>query len=74
MNRHLLEDRIEFLQLKAFGRVLLILGRDIPRHAGLTAGLVLGTFQDDLNSVSFFCHFLAFFGGTNIGNQLIISN
>ncbi len=58
MNSHALEDRIVLLQLKTLGRVLSVLGSDVAGGPGHTTILVLGTFEDDLYSVSFsfLCH------------------
>lgn len=56
MHRHLLQDGVEFFQLQTLGGVLLVLGGDIARSAGLTTGLVLGALEDHLNAIAFFCH------------------
>lgn len=56
MNRHALEDRVVFLQLKTLGGVLFILCGDVARRSRLPAFLVLGALQYHLYSVSFFCH------------------
>ncbi len=41
---------VVFLQLQTTGGVLLVLGRDIARHPGNTAGLLLCAFQYNLHS------------------------
>jgi len=38
------------------GVFFLFFGGDIARHARLAAVFVPGTFEDDLNTVSFFCY------------------
>ena len=61
MDRHALEDGVVLPELKTFGRILSILGRDIARGAWHTTILMLGAFEDDLYSVSFsfLCHDLS---------------
>lgn len=58
MYSHPLEDGVVLLQLKALGRVLTILRRDVTRRAGHTTCLVFGALKNHLNSVSFcfLCH------------------
>lgn len=60
MNSHLLEDRVEFFQLKTLRVVLLVFYRDVAAGAGLTTGLMLGAFQDHLYTVTFLCHTLCY--------------
>lgn len=57
MNRHLLEDGVELFHFQTIGRILLVLRGDVTRSAGLTAGLVFGALEDDLNAIAFLCHF-----------------
>ena len=56
MNRHLLENRVVLLHFQTIRRILLVLRRDITGSSWLTAGFVLGAFQNDLNAITFFGH------------------
>lgn len=56
MNGHTLKDRVEFFDLHPIGRVLLVLGGDVPRSTWHARILVLRTFQNYLNPISFLCH------------------
>ena len=58
MYRHPLEIRIVFPAFEPFGRVLLVLGRDVPRHARYPALFLLRALQNYLDAVafSFLCH------------------
>lgn len=60
VDRHLLEDGIEFLHLQTIRGVLLVFGGDVTGHSRLSAGLVLGTFQDYLDTVAFLRHFFGY--------------
>ena len=53
---HTLEDGVEFFQFHPVGRVLFVLGGDVPGGAGHPRPFVLGAFQDNLYSVAFLCH------------------
>ena len=56
VNGDALEERVVLLALQAVGGVLLVLGGDVTGHACDTALFLLGTFEDDLNSIAFLCH------------------
>ena len=58
MNSHPLEVRVVLLALKAFSRVLLVLGSDISGYTWYTALSLLGALEDDLHPVTFcfLCH------------------
>lgn len=56
MNRHLFEDRIEFLELKTLSSVFLVLGGDVAAGTGLSGGFVLRTLHYHLNAVPFLGH------------------
>ena len=60
VNRHLFKDGVVLLHFQTIGRILLVLRRDVTGSAGLTAGLVLGALEDDLNAIAFLCHFLKY--------------
>ena len=49
---------IVLAQLKAFGRVFLVLGRVIAGYTGHTSSFLLGAFEDDLYPIAFIflCH------------------
>lgn len=53
MNRDTLHDGIEFLEFEAVRGVFPILLGDVTAGAGKSARFVLGTFQDNLESVAF---------------------
>lgn len=58
MNSHFLQEGIVLLPFETLRCILLVLGSDIARHAGHSARLLLGAFEDDLNSIAFrfLCH------------------
>lgn len=56
MKRVALQNGVILLELDTIGRILLVLGRDVPGRTGNTAFFVLSALQDYLNSVAFFCH------------------
>ena len=60
MNRVPLQDRVVFLQLEPFGRILPVLGRDVPAHPGHSTILVFRALEDYLYPVAFLCHILPF--------------
>ena len=45
MYSHSLEDGIVLLEFEALGRILAVLGGDVARSAGHSAGLVFGAFE-----------------------------
>jgi len=57
VNGYPLENRIVLLALHSVGRVFLVLGRDVPRHAGQTAFLLFRAFENHLDPIAFLCHF-----------------
>tara|TARA_B100001146_G_scaffold225222_1_gene248133 strand:+ start:20871 stop:21086 length:216 start_codon:yes stop_codon:yes gene_type:complete len=44
VNRHLVQDRVEFFQLDTVWSVLFIFSGDVTRRAGFSGVLMLGTF------------------------------
>jgi hypothetical protein len=50
------QDRIVLLQFQSLSSIFAILRANITAHTGLTRRFVLGTFQNDLNPIAFFCH------------------
>lgn len=58
MYGHSLEDGIVLLELKTLSCILAVLGGDIARSSGHSAGLVFGTFEDHLYAIAFcfLCH------------------
>lgn len=56
MNGHALQNRIVFLQLNSIGRIFAVLGGDVAARSGHAGCFVLGTLENNLNSIAFFCH------------------
>ena len=54
----LLEEGVVLPALETLGRILLVLGSDVPAHAGNTALSLLCALEDDLHPVTFrfLCH------------------
>lgn len=56
MNGHTLEEGVVLLPLQTLGRVLLVLGGDVARHARHPALFLFDALEDHLHPVTFFCH------------------
>jgi len=56
MNGNATQNRVEFLQLQAFGGVLFVFGGDVAASAGHARVFVLGALHNHLHAVSFFSH------------------
>ncbi len=56
MYGHFFQDGIELFEFQSFRIVLLVLNGYIPAGTGLSAGLVLGALQNNLNAIAFLRH------------------
>jgi len=60
MDGHALKNGIEFFDLHPIGRVLFVLGSDVPGCTWLPGFLVLGALQNNLDPISFLGHYIRF--------------
>jgi hypothetical protein len=56
MNRYFFQKRIVLLALNPRGGVFPVFGSDVPRHPCNARRFLLGTFQNNLNSIAFLSH------------------